>query len=318
MMKKSANAIFTIVLIISQLCSALTLEFTGPAFMWSPHIEMELEEPVNYQTLSSKDLGKSVMAKGGWSNILCDGKIPRQPVDVAIVFVGKKLHSLDISGRSVADTGLVDLLKDSFTKSNFSMAYPYVSTEGKEGTLENSLVQEFEESCENKLGVNNVIVTESCSIEGKGYSRLTDLHSVQEYVASKRDKDTKGEPDLLVFCHGSFNSLDELDQAHSEGDVFHQLISSLEKSGAKYAVLYVSDPYNPIQYPSHQIGRFLAEASAKNVSGTYTLCDEVCQVKRTLLEGILVAIVLLIILISGLCCMMGIDTPTRFETPQES
>lgn len=30
------------------------------------------------------------------------------------------------------------------------------------------------------------------------------------------------------------------------------------------------------------------------------------------------AIVLLIILISGICCMMGIDTPTRFETPQES
>lgn len=63
------------------------------------------------------------------------------------------------------------------------MAYPYVLTEGKEGTLENSLVQEFEESCENKLGVNNVIVTKSCSIEGKGYSRLTDLRSVQVFQA---------------------------------------------------------------------------------------------------------------------------------------
>lgn len=61
------------------------------------------------------------------------------------------------------------------------MAYPYVSTEGKEGTLENSLVQEFEESCQNKLGVNNVIVTESCSTEGKGYSRLADLVSVQVF-----------------------------------------------------------------------------------------------------------------------------------------
>lgn len=30
------------------------------------------------------------------------------------------------------------------------------------------------------------------------------------------------------------------------------------------------------------------------------------------------AVVLLIILISGLCCMMGIDTPTRFEAPQDS
>ena len=39
-MKKSARAIFTVVLIVSQLCSVLTLESTGPAFMWSPHIEM--------------------------------------------------------------------------------------------------------------------------------------------------------------------------------------------------------------------------------------------------------------------------------------
>ncbi|MBA0853108.1 hypothetical protein Goshw_013598 [Gossypium schwendimanii] len=29
-------------------------------------------------------------------------------------------------------------------------------------------------------------------------------------------------------------------------------------------------------------------------------------------------IVLLLILVSGLCCMMGIDTPTRFEAPQEN
>ena len=29
-------------------------------------------------------------------------------------------------------------------------------------------------------------------------------------------------------------------------------------------------------------------------------------------------IVLLVILISGLMCMMGIDTPSRFEAPQES
>lgn len=317
-MKRTARALFTFGLILSQLCSVLT-QSTGPAFMWSPHIDMELEETVNYQTLSSKDLGKSVMAKGGWSNILCDGEVPRQSVDVAIVFVGKKLHSEDISGNNFAETGLVNLLKDSFTKSNFSMAYPYVSTKVKEGTIENSLVEEFEESCEHKLGVNNVIVSESCSIEDKGYLRLTDLNSVEEYLTSKMEKGTKGQPDLLVFCHGSFNSLNELDQAHSEGDVFHQLISSLDNSGAKYAALYVSDPYNPIQYPSsHDVERFLAEASPKNVSGNFTLCDEVCQIKKSLLEGVFVAITLLIILISGLCCMMGIDTPTRFEAPQES
>ncbi|GAB4835065.1 hypothetical protein Ancab_033333 [Ancistrocladus abbreviatus] len=69
---------------------------------------------------------------------------------------------------------------------------------------------------------------------------------------------------------------------------------------------------------SLQIERFLAEASSGNRSVNSTVCDRVCQIKTSLLEGILAGIVLLVILISGLCCMMGIDTPTRFETNQDS
>lgn len=42
-----------------------------------------------------------------------------------------------------------------------------------------------------------------------------------------------------------------------------------------------------------------------------------CRV-LTMFFVMLQGIVLLIILISGICCMMGIDTPTRFEAPQES
>lgn len=317
-MKRSTHAIATIVLIISQLCSALALESTGPAFMWSPHVDMELKESVNYQTLSSKDLARSVMAVGGWSNILCEGKKSPQALDVAVVFFGKELHSLDIS-RPNTDAALVDLLKDSFTKSNFSMAYPYVSAKVNEGTMENSLVEEFEELCEQKLGVNNIIVSESCSIEDKVSSKVANMHSVQDYVASTMKKGIKGQPDLLVVCHGGFNSLEKMDHPHSESGVLSELISSLDHSGAKYAVLYVSDPYNPIQYPSsRQIGRLLAEGSSGNGSLNSTFCDGVCEIKKSLLESVFVAVVLLIVLISGLCCMMGIDTPTRFETPQES
>ena len=73
------------------------------------------------------------------------------------------------------------------------------------------------------------------------------------------------------------------------GEVFSELISSLEQSGTKYTVLYVSDPFRSIQYPSYRdLERFLAEGTYGNGSANSTTCDEVCQIKSSLLEGLLV------------------------------
>jgi len=73
------------------------------------------------------------------------------------------------------------------------------------------------------------------------------------------------------------------------GEVLSNLINSVEESGAKYAILYVSDPSRSIQYPSYRdLQRFLAESTAGNESTNSTICDEVCQIKSSLLEGILV------------------------------
>lgn len=72
------------------------------------------------------------------------------------------------------------------------------------------------------------------------------------------------------------------------GEILSELISSVEESGAKYTVLYVSDPFRSIQYPSYrELARFLAEAGL-NGSEDSTICDEVCQIKSSLLEGVLV------------------------------
>lgn len=74
----------------------------------------------------------------------------------------------------------------------------------------------------------------------------------------------------------------------SAGVILSGLISSVEQSGAKYAALYVSDPFSSIQYPAYrEIERFLAEGAPGNKSGNST-CDGVCQFKSSLLEGVLV------------------------------
>ena len=51
------------------------------------------------------------------------------------------------------------------------------------------------------------------------------------------------------------------------GEMFPELINSVEMLGGKYAVLYVSDPFRPIQLPYHQeLERFFAEGAGGNAS----------------------------------------------------
>jgi len=129
--------------------------------------------------------------------------------------------------------------------------------------------------------------------------------------------DPFGRTDLIVFCSGGFKNLGL--RVKSEGELLAQLVELLEQSGAKYTILYASQPSGLLENPSSlPLSRHLAEKKINDTKAGQSKCDGECLVKSSLLEGAFVGIVLLIILISGLMCMMGIDTPSRFEVPQES
>ena len=68
------------------------------------------------------------------------------------------------------------------------------------------------------------------------------------------------------------------------GEILSELITSVETLGAAYEVLYVSDPFRSILYSHRELERFLVEGSV----GNSTVCDEVCKIKSSLLEGVLV------------------------------
>ena len=73
------------------------------------------------------------------------------------------------------------------------------------------------------------------------------------------------------------------------GEILSELITSVETLGAAYEVLYVSDPLRSVLYPSQrELERFLAEGSVGNGPANSTTCDEVCKIKSSLLEGVLV------------------------------
>ncbi|XP_010501171.1 PREDICTED: uncharacterized protein LOC104778426 [Camelina sativa] len=200
---------------------------TFPAFLWSPHLQSDNGEmDVNYQVMSAKDLVDSVFTRGGWSSFLCSEEKLQQPVDVALVFIGRELLSSDVSLHRNSDPALVNTLKNLYTASNFSLAFPYIAAPEEE-RMENLLLSGLKEACTHNVGVSNIVFSDSCFVED-------------------------------------------------------------------------------------------GTATGNATVNATTTCDELCKFKSSLLEGILVGIVFLLILISGLCCMAGIDTPTRFETPQDS
>jgi hypothetical protein len=65
----------------------------------------------------------------------------------------------------------------SFSRSNFSMAFPYVAA-SEEETMENLLVSGFTETCGHGLGISDVAFMDSCSVKGEKFQKLADLRSV--------------------------------------------------------------------------------------------------------------------------------------------
>ncbi|KAM3273970.1 hypothetical protein ACQJBY_043255 [Aegilops geniculata] len=281
------------VMLVAAAQVAVAAPVTAPAFLWAPKnyglSPNEVKEVVHYQTISPKSLADSVLEEGGWSNLVCSKDGPQKNVDVAVLFLGSKL---------------------SFSSSEFSMAFPYVAMSDDEA-LENSLLSGFTENCEDGSGGNHITYTDTCTASSESVKKHLNMDSVQDLVKSRMGNNPSGPTELIVFCSGGFK-----DNAKTEGWLLLDLVSVLDKSGAKYTVLYASQPYglleNPLDLP---LARYLAEKT--NTKPVLEKCDGECQLKSTLLEGVFVGVVLLIILISGLCCMMGIDTPSRFEAPQD-
>ncbi|KAF7058064.1 hypothetical protein CFC21_065203 [Triticum aestivum] len=301
------------VMLVAAAQVAVAAPVMAPAFLWAPKnyglSPNEAKEVVHYQTISPKSLADSVLEEGGWSNLVCSKDGPQKNVDVAVLFLGSKLQSSDISKDKQVDPALADILKLSFSSSEFSMAFPYVAMSDDEA-LENSLLSGFTENCEDGSGGNHITYTDTCTASSESVKKHLNMDSVQDLVKSRMGNNQPTE--LIVFCSGGFK-----DNAKSEGQLLLDLVSVLDKSGAKYTVLYASQPYGLLENPSDlPLARYLAEKT-NTTKPVLEKCDGECQLKSTLLEGVFVGVVLLIILISGLCCMMGIDTPSRFEAPQD-
>jgi hypothetical protein len=81
----------------------------------------------------------------------------------------------------------------------------------------------------------------------------------------------------LTFCYPT------------SGELLSELVSELKKSGAKYTVLYASQPYDLLENASNlPLSRYLAEMTNTTTKAGLGECDGECLVKSSLLEGVFV------------------------------
>ncbi|KAH7277172.1 hypothetical protein KP509_39G037600 [Ceratopteris richardii] len=192
--------------------------------------------------------------------------------------------------------------------SSVSLAVPYIAYSSEGGGIFSMLFSAIKDSCDLETRPGKTIVMGSClrgtfdlqsPIMSDGVEVVDTVGDVKDFILKQKESRQDHETDIIFACP---MSNDELEKGESEADLLASVFSSLHGSGTSAAFLYASDPFHGTQ--SH--GRLLA-------SNSTSTCDEICETVAGTYEGVIVAITLLIILISGLCCMMGIDTPSRFE-----
>lgn len=256
------------------------------------------------------------MEKFGWSELLCTHGEGQEKVDVVIAFIGSELFSEDISLGAYADLDMLQILKESFLSSNYSMALPYVSVPADRAGFAEILLSTLRDTCDLKSRPGKSLIMGPCAgkfldpkwhVLTEGVQLVDSTKDIKEFIDSRKGARTSSETDLMVICPATEFG------ATAEGDMLETILLASRQSGTNNAVLYISEPLKG-RNPSAFQGRVLSSNSSSSAS----TCDDICETFAGVYEGIMVAITLLIILISGLCCMMGIDTPSRFETSQET
>ncbi|KAI4963496.1 hypothetical protein ZWY2020_014008 [Hordeum vulgare] len=206
------------VMLVAAAQVAVAAPVTAPAFLWAPKnyglSPNEAKEVVHYQTISPKSLADSVLEEGGWSNLVCSKDGPQKNVDVAVIFLGSKLQSSDISKDKQVDPALADILKLSFSSSEVFHGIPLC--------------------CHTRSAASS-----------ESMKKHLNMDSIQDLLKSRMGNNPSGPTELIVFCTGGFK-----DNAKSEGQLLLDLVSVLDKSGAKYTVLYASQPYGLLENPS--------------------------------------------------------------------
>ncbi|KAG0626277.1 hypothetical protein M758_2G116200 [Ceratodon purpureus] len=282
-----------------------------PAFVWSDlRCLGEKDQSVVYESQTPHSLVGSVLTKI-YAKCSATPKLEGEVAypEMIVAFIGKELRSEDIS-RSYS-SGVLKTLEESVAGAKFSMSIPYVTVSSDKTSVAESLVSH--KALNRALKIKEVAVSGSCSVGGYDVKKLTDAPDILAYISGRKSSRVVGGTDILVICYSPSLDWNLEGISNSEGEVLAEVLSALKSSGTSNAVLYSSDPRVAMEKHFGIMERHLLDGTGN----TTTDCDALCRSRAVILEGIFVAITLITILVSGICCMKAVKSPTRFEVSKD-
>lgn len=289
-----------------------------PAFLWSDsRLFGAKERSVNYESHTSESLGNAIFEGFGRSSAAEEsGAKDEKMPELILAFIGQELQAVDVSRtHSSASTDVLDVIQTSMAGAKYSLSIPYVTV----GSDETSVAESFLSTVQKKLGsdvkMGDAVVAGSCSVQKHGIKNLAGVHDIEAYLKERKSTRAQGETDVLVVCYSPTLDVSIAGVSMSEGKALSDVLSVLKSSGTSNAAMYTSDPV--VEREGRH--RVLARQLIANYSGSATPeCDALCRSRAVILEGIFVAITLITILVSGICCMKAVTSPLRFEAAKES
>ncbi|KAJ7559980.1 hypothetical protein O6H91_04G109600 [Diphasiastrum complanatum] len=277
----------------------------APAFIWSNSRFLGTEDhSVDYQIFTPKSLIDNLFESS------FEKQETTEKTNLFLVFIGHELRLADIAHNRLHEIDTLHLLKNTVASSNFSVVLPHVHFSSEEKSFMDALVETIQQT-EKPGNFLGELQTFECTGASKSLEEFGSIQEIEVFLTSR--KVTNGrKTDVLVIC-GS--SLKLTLKAQSEGKLLGRVLQALSIGVRDYIAFYVSDLSGRSRYDLDlQFRQLSSSAGATNE----TFCDEICQTKATLLEVLFVGIVLIFILVIGICCMAGVQSPSRFEAPKES
>ncbi|KAG0613696.1 hypothetical protein M758_6G122700 [Ceratodon purpureus] len=284
-----------------------------PAFVWSDlRCFGEQDRSVNYESQSSDSLVDTVFHAFGSCEVTQDVSQGKANPEMVVAFIGRELRSEDISRSQFSDVLMT--LQESIAGTKYSLSFPYVTVASNRASVGESLISNVQKKLGAGSKIGQVAVSGSCSVGRHDVKRLTGVPDIEAYIAGRKTSRAQEETDVLLICYSPALDWNLASVYTSEGKVLEEVLSALKSSGTSNFVMYTSDPLASTQKHYGILERHLLDGTGNAT----TDCDALCRSRAVILEGIFVAITLITILVSGICCMKAVKSPSRFEVSKES
>ncbi|DBA94792.1 hypothetical protein WJX77_004725 [Trebouxia sp. C0004] len=285
---------------------------SAPAFAWGSVPVLRTGASDEASRVIYEDTDSTTLATGLWESLSqAVSTVAAESPQALLLYIGNKLRLEDVSAKQASSALLP--LQDSMKSAESSISIP-------------SLVHEEAQSLGDSLLASFQAKAPSAQTAGACSTASLDIQETPAQAMQRLKHVQASGPKVLVVCgHPDADLASELTHVS-------QYSQALREAFGSHVMAYVSEMsaeetndagasrslLQSMELPNEMSGLQLPSyASLTQASDTY-LCDAKCFTQVRVIEVFILFVTLLTALLSGICMMNVLGTPSKFETTKEA